>query len=380
MMRKFGVPASLIALALVATVASAQEIKVGLSGTFTGQNASNGIPYRNAAELFPTSIAGTPVKWILLDDETDPSKAAKNARKFVEEDKVDVILGSTSSGTAAAMEDIAIASGTVQIALAPINITSAKAAWIFCVPQPVPIMVSAIVADMKKKGFSKIAFIGYSDGWGDQNWTALSQAAKSEGIKIVDEERYNRTDTSVIAQVLKVIALEPDAVFVGASGTAAALPQTTLKDQGFGGVVYQTHGTVVQAFINVAGKAAEGAIMPTGPIVAATQLPDDNPTKKVSQDFIEKYEAKWGKGSVSPIAGYAWDAMLLIQAAVPQALAKAKPGTPEFRAAIRDALQAGKDVTGTNAVYHYTPDDHYGVDQRSRVLVVVKDGKFALIK
>jgi branched-chain amino acid transport system substrate-binding protein len=373
------------AFALAATLIMAQpvlsqEIKIGLSGTFTGPNATNGIPYRNAAEIFPSSIGGAAVKWILLDDATDPTTAVKNARKFVDEDKVDIVLGSTSTVTASAMMDVSVESKTAQIALSPVQIPEAKLPWIFNVPQPVPIMVSAIIDDMKKSGLKTVAFIGYADGWGDLNWNALNQVAAKEGIKVVAGERYNRTDTSVTAQALKIIASSPDTVFIGASGTAAALPHVTLKDQGFNGRVYHTHGTVAKAFIDAGGKAVEGAMMPTGPVVAAADLPDSNPIKKVSLDFIAKYEGKWGKGSANPIAGYAWDAMLLVEAAATEALKKAKPGTPEFRVALRDALQSGKDVAGTNAVYRFTPTDHYGVDERARVMVVVKDGAFRLAK
>ncbi|NNM75160.1 ABC transporter substrate-binding protein [Enterovirga aerilata] len=374
------VAAALVAATAFSAPALAQDIKVGLSGTFSGPNAANGIPYRNAAEVFPKTIAGTGVQWIVVDDATDPTTAVKNARRFVDEDKVDIILGSTSTVTASAMTDVAVEAKTAQIALSPIQIAPAKRPWVFNLPQPVPIMVSAIVEDLKKRKLKSIAFIGYADGWGDLNWNALTAEARKAGIEVTTGERYNRTDTSVTAQVLKVIASSPDAVLVGASGSAAALPQITLKDQGFTGPIYHTHGTVVKAFIDAAGKAGEGALMPTGPVVAAAELPDSNPIKPVSLDFISKYEAKWGKGSASPVAGYAWDAMLLVEAAAKEALKTAKPGTPEFRAALRDALQSGREVAGTNAVYRFTAEDHYGVDERARVLVVVKDGAFRLAK
>jgi branched-chain amino acid transport system substrate-binding protein len=291
-----------------------------------------------------------------------------------------MILGSTSTVTASAMTDVAVEAKTAQIALSPIQIASAKQPWVFNLPQPVPIMISAIVEDLKKKKLKSIAFIGYADGWGDLNWNALTPEAKKAGIEVTTGERYNRTDTSVTAQVLKVMATSPDAVLVGASGTASALPQITLKDQGFTGPIYHTHGAVVKAFIEAAGKAGEGALLPTGPMVAAAELPDSNPIKPVALDFIAKYEAKWGKGTASPVAGYAWDAMILVDAAAKEAVKTAKPGTPEFRAALRDALQSGREVAGTNAVYKYTAEDHYGVDERARVLVVVKDGAFRLTK
>lgn len=367
-----------VAAGMVVSPASAEDLKVGISGTFTGPNATNGIPYRNAAEIFPDTLGGLPVQWIVLDDATDPTTAVKNARKFVDEDDVDIILGSTSSVTTAAMIDVADEAETPLIALAPIRIPEDKSAWVFNLAQPVPIMVSAIVEDMKKKGLKTVAFLGFADGWGDLNWNALQEVAADEGIEVIAGERFNRTDTSVTAQALKVMAAGPDAVFVGGAGTAAALPHVTLRDQGFEGPIYHTHGTVTKKFIEAAGPSAQGALMPTGPMVAAEGLPDDNPIKAVSLDFISKYEGKWGEGSANPLAGYAWDAMLLVDAAAEKASQSAEPGTQEFRTALRDALQSGTEVAGTNAVYAFTPDDHYGVDERSRVLVVVDGDGFRL--
>lgn len=372
--------ASLLATVLAAVAAfgaSAQEIRIGLSGSFSGPAATNGIPYRNTSEVFPTTLAGVPVKWVLLDDASDPTTAARNARKFVD-DKIDAILGSTSTVSALAMNDVAVEGQTLQIALSPIAITEAKRPWVFNLPQPAIVMVSAVAEDLKKKNLGTVAFIGFTDGWGDLNWTALNEVAKTTGLRIVAGERFNRTDTSVTAQAYKIMAAKPDAVFVGGSGTSSALPQITLRDLGYTGPIYQTHGSVMKPFIDAAGPAGEGTLLPTGPVVAATELPDTNPIKPVALDFIQKYEAKWGKGSANPVAAYAWDAMLLLDAAAKQALLTAKPGTAEFRTALRDAMQSGREVVGTNAVYRYTPTDHYGVDERARVLVEVKGGAFRL--
>lgn len=355
-------------------------VKIGLTGTFTGPNASNGLPYRHAADIFPPTLGGHPVEWILLDDGGDATTAMKNARRFVDVDKVDAIVGSTSSPTAMTLFDIANGSKTTQLAMSPVAISPEKRAFVFNVPQPVSLMSAAIVDDMVKQGVKTTAFIGYADGWGDLNWNIFKEMAPKAGIKILAEERYNRTDPSVIAQVLKVIAEKPDAVFIGASTTPAVLPHATLRDQGYTGLVYQTHGTVAQAFLDAGGKAVEGARMPTGPMVAAAELPDSNPIKQVSQDFIKKYQAKWGPGPVSPFAGYAWDAMLILDAAAKKASESgAKPGTEAFRVALRDALESGHEVVGTNGVYRFTKDDHYGVDERARVMVTVKDGKFRLL-
>lgn len=372
--------ASIVAAGL-ATAATAQEIRIGLTGTFTGPNASVGIPYRNAAEIFPPTMGGVPVKWIVLDDGGDPTTALKNARRFVDEDKVDAIVGSTSTPSATALFDVANDSKTLQIAMAPVAIPAAKAAWLFNIPQPVPLMVSAIVEDMKRRGLKSAAYIGYADGWGDLNWNAFNKLATDAGIKVVATERYNRTDTSVTAQALKVFAASPDAVFVGAAGTPAVLPHVSIRDLGFKGPVYHTHGAVAGAVIQAGGKAIEGALMPTGPMVVTPDLPESNPIRKVSTDFISKYQAKWGPGAVAPFAGYAWDAQLLLDAAAARAVKTgAKPGTPQFREALRNAMISGNEVVGTNAVYKYSDADRYGVDERARVLVTVKDGAFRLFR
>ena len=306
---------------------------------------------------------------------------ASPARRFVDEDKVDAIVGSTSTPTATALFDVANDSKTLQIAMAPVAIPAAKSAWLFNIPQPVPLMVSAIVEDMKRRGVKSAAYIGYADGWGDLNWNAFNKLATDAGIKVVAAERYNRTDTSVTAQALKAFAASPDALFVGAAGTPAVLPHVSIRDLGFKGPVYHTHGAVAGAVIQAGGKAIEGALMPTGPMVVTADLPESNPIRKVSTDFIARYQAKWGPGAVAPFAGYAWDAQLLLDAAATRAIKSgAKPGTPQFREALRNAMISGAEVVGTNAVYKYSEADRYGVDERARVLVSVKDGAFRLFR
>jgi branched-chain amino acid transport system substrate-binding protein len=355
------------------------EIRIGITGTFTGPAASIGIPYKQAAELLPARIAGRSVKWILLDDAGDSSSAVRNARHFTDEEQVDAILGSTSPPGSIAMFDVAIESKTPQLSLAPVVIPPAKRTWVFSVPQAVPIMVSAIVDHMVARGIKKVGYIGFTDSWGDQNYNALAGLAAAKGITVVSDERYNRVDTSVTAQVLKILAAKPEAVFVGASGSPAVLPNLTLRDIGFDGPIYNSHGSVSRAVLQAGGAAMEGTIAPTGPLVVADELPDSYPTKKAAIDFISAYEAKWGRGTRNPFAGYAWDAMLLISAAVPAALDAGEPGTAEFRDALRRSLESGKEVAGTHAVYRYTPEDHEGVDERSRILVIVKDGAYHYI-
>ena len=379
MTRKLYALGAATAVALLAAPVDAREIRIGMTGTFTGPAAAIGLPYKQTSELFPAEIGGRPVKWIVLDDGGDPSAAVKNARRFVDEDKVDAILGSTSPPGSIAMFDVATESRTPQLSLAPVPIPDGKRTWLFNVPQAVPIMVSAIVDHMAGQKYKTVGYIGFTDSWGDQNYAALTRLAEAKGIKVVSNERYNRVDTSVTAQALKVFSQNPDAVFIGGSASPAVLPHLALRDLGYKGQIYHSHGSVSRPVLQAGGSALEGSIAPTGPVIVADQLAESAPTRKTALEFITAYEAKWGRGTRNPFAGYAWDGMLVVKAAIPDALKSGEPGTAEFRDAVRKAIESGKEVQGTHAVYRYTPEDHYGVDRRARVLVIVKDRAFKLL-
>lgn len=367
-------------LASLACAASAQEVTVGVTLGATGPGASLGIHYKNAFQLFPKTLGGHPVKYIILEDATDPANAAKNARKLIAEDKVDVIMGSVSVPSTTQVAQIATEAKTPMIALSPVALPPDKLEWTFVVPQPVPLMMSAVVEHMKTKGVKTVGYVGFSDSWGDLVLKALEQHANPAGIKVVTNERYARADTSVTGQVIKVLAANPDAVVVGGSGTGGALPHLGLVERGYKKQIYHNHGTVNREFIKVGAKAVEGAIAPTGPLIVPEELPADNPIKKVAGEFIQRYEQTFGAGSRNAFAGYSYDGYLLLNAAVPAAMAKAKPGTPEFRSALRDALESAKNVVGAHGVYNMTAKDHTGLDNRARVLVQVKDGAWRLMK
>jgi branched-chain amino acid transport system substrate-binding protein len=248
------------------------------------------------------------------------------------------------------------------------------------VPQPTELMMSAVSQQLKAHGVKTVGYIGFSDVWGDLVYKAVQAQAPQYGYKVVTDERYARADTSVTGQVLRLLSKHPDAVIVGGSGTGAALPHVALIERGYKKGIYHNHGTVNAEFIKVGGKAVEGAVAPTGPLVVPEELPDSYPTKKVSLDFTKRYEAAFGPGTRNAFAGYSYDGYLLLQAAVPVALKKGKPGTPEFRSALRDALENVKNVVGTHGVYNMNPKNHNGLDERARVLVDVKNGAWHLLK
>ena len=371
---------SLLALVFVGTATSAMaDITVGVTLSTTGPAASLGIPEKNTVALMPKEIGGQKVNYIVLDDATDPTAASKNARKLVSEDKVDVIIGGSITPSSTAVLEVAAESKTPQIALAPFAPAADKAAWVFIMPQDFGIMGGAIVDHMIANGVKSVGFIGYTDGYGELWLRVMNKIAAEKGLKMTAVERFNRTDTSVTGQILKIMSTNPDAVLVVGSGTPAAMPQATLVERGYKGRVYQTHGVANKDFLRVGGKNVEGAVLPVGPILVAEQLPDSNASKKVALDYIKRYEAAYGADSRNSFGAHAWDAGLLLQRAVPEALKKAKPGTAEFRSALRDAMENVKEMPANHGVFTFSSGDHKGLDKRAVVMVVVEKGTWKVI-
>ncbi|MGB3446300.1 MAG: ABC transporter substrate-binding protein [Xanthobacteraceae bacterium] len=384
-MKKFTLSmAAAAAMALPGLIAPAQaqsnEIVIGISVTTTGPAAALGIPERNALEFVPKEIGGVPLKVIVLDDGGDPTAATNNARRFVTESKADIIMGSSTTPPSIAMSTVANEAAVPHFGLAPFPITPERAKWSVSMPQPIPIMGKVLYEHMKKHNVKTIGYIGYSDSYGDLWFNDLKNQAVPMGIKIVDEERFARPDTSVTGQALKLIAANPDAILIGASGTAAALPQSTLRDRGYKGLIYQTHGAASMDFIRIAGKAAEGVLMASGPVMDPEGQPDSALTKKPGLELNKAYEAKHGANSRSQFAGHSFDAFKVLERVVPVALKSAKPGTPEFRDAIRKALLTERDIAASQGVYNFTEKDRFGLDDRSRIILTVKDGKYVQVK
>ena len=366
------------ALALPALPATAQtsEITIGISISTTGPAAALGIPERNALEFVPKEIGGVPLRLIVLDDGGDPTNATTNARRFVTESRADIIIGSSSTPPTIAVSNVANEAGIPHFALAPFPVTSERAKWSVVMPQPVPIMGKVLYEHMKAHNVKTVGYIGYSDSYGDLWFNDFKNQAVPMGMTLVDEERFARPDTSVAGQVLKLVAANPDAVLIGASGTAAGLPQTALRERGYKGLIYQTHGAASMDFIRIAGPAAEGVIMASGPVMNPEGQPDSALTKKPGLALNTAYEAKYGPNSRSQFAGHSYDAFEVLKRIIPAALKSAKPGTPEFREAIRLALLSEHEIAASQGVYNWTEKDRSGLDDRSRIILTVKDGKY----
>ena len=376
---------TIVATLLSALAATAlADLNVGVTLSATGPAASLGIPEKNTIDLLPKTIGGQKVNYIVLDDASDTTTAVKNARKLISENKVDVVIGSTTTPNSLARIDVAAETETPMISMAAsariVEPMDDKKKWVFKTPQNDAQMSTAIVESMTNNNVKTVAYIGFSDAYGEGWWNEFSKIAEARKITLVANERFNRTDTSVTGQVLKILAAKPDAVLIGGAGTPAALPQKSLKEKGYKGQIYQTHGVANADFLRVCGKDCEGTLLPAGPVLVADQLPADHPVKKSAMEYVNKYEAAQGKGTVSTFGAHAWDAGLLLATAAPVAMKKAQPGSKEFRAALRDALEGVKNLPGAHGVFNMSPTDHLGFDQRARVMVKVENGTWKLVK
>jgi branched-chain amino acid transport system substrate-binding protein len=369
----------------LALPARAADITVGLITSMTGPNASIGIPYAKgtaAGVAYKDEIDGVKIRVQQLDDSSDPTTGARDAHKLVEEDKVDVLMGAGSTPITLAVAAYAREQKVPLISLVPVgNLAGDASSWLVSIPQPAPLMVAAVVDRMKRTGVKSVGYIGFNDAWGDLVYDALQKSVAGSNVKVVTNERYARADTSVTAQALRNVAAAPDVVMDGGSGTPGALPFIALAERGYKGQLYGTHALINPDFVRVGGSAVEGVICPTGPVVVASQLPETNPIRNVALEYEAAYQKANNEPARGAFAPYAFDGWLVLVNAAKHALAAGtKPGTPEFRQALRDAMVTTKDLVGTHAVYNFTPSSVSGVDDRSHVLVQLVNGNWKLIE
>lgn len=369
---------TLLALAVTAFTSTyaLADIKIGVSLSLTGPGSGLGIPMQKQLQLFPKTIAGEKITLIVLDDATDPGKGSANARRFVKEDKVDIIYGSSITAVAAAITEIAAEAGTAQVAGSPVGSPPGKDKWLFRLAQSNAVMGHALVEHMKKQGVKTVGFLGYTDAYGQQWLEAVGPELEKAGIKLVGIERFARTDTSITPQAIKLTSANPNAILVVASGSGAAMPQLGLVERGYKGKFYQTHAAATPDLSRLGGKAVEGTFVVSGPALLGDQLPDGHPSKKLALDFVQKFETEYGVNSRNQFAGHAYDFQVAMEKAIPLALKKAKPGTAEFRSALRDSLETMGRTVFSHGVMNWTPSDHWGYTLETGVMTKVVDGKF----
>ena len=368
------------ALGILSIGAASAQIKVGVTVSATGPAASLGIPERNAITLAPKTMAGKSVEYIVLDDASDPTTARRNIERLTSEAHVDIVIGSSTSPASLAMVEVAGRSKTPMISLGAsrsiIHPMDENRLWAFKTPYNDATSAAAVVKNMKTLGIKSVGTIAFNDAYGEGWIKEFSPVADKNGIKIVANELYARNDTTVVAQALKIMAANPDAVLIVASGTPGVLPQATLVERGYKGKIYQTTGVVNNDFIRVGGKSVEGTLVAGDPVSVATQLSDGHPAKEPGVKMVSLYEGTFGKGSSSAFVGYAWDAILLLEAAVPKALQAGEPGTEKFRTGLRDALEKSTDVPTTAGPVTMSSEDHNGYDANAPLMMTIKDGAF----
>ena len=361
---KFHLPtrrlSSAVALALTAWVVlpAQAQMKVGVITSATGPTAAVGIPQKNSAALLPKKIGNIDIEYTVLDDASDSSQTVALVKKLLVEQKVDAIIGPSGSPNAmAALQFIAEAKTPL---LAPVGTTAvvlpmdAQKRWVFKTTQNDGLICEALVAHMVKKGVKTAGFIGFADAYGESWFRVFGPMIEKAGIKLIANERFQRTDQSVLAQVTKIVAANPDAVLIGAAGGPTVLPHITLVERGYKGQIYQTHGAATPDFVRLGGKNVEGAVMAAGLMLVLDEVAHTNPSKKVATAYITAYEKIYGTKPAT-FGANVYDAGLLLQHAVPEAAKKARPGTEEFRVALRDALESTRELVGTQGVYNMSP-------------------------
>lgn len=373
--------ASLVcAAALLAAATARADITVGVSLPLTGPSSALGIPIKNSIALWPKTIAGEKLNVILLDDATDPTTGVKNARRFVTEDKVDVILGSAATPIAIAMSDVAAEGQTLQLALSPIELPEGKGGWSFRMAQSTQVMAVPIVDYWKKTGVKTFGYLGYADAYGESWLKTITALADKAGIKPVAVERFARADTSVTGQALKLVAANPDAILIGASGSGAAMPHKGLVERGYAKQkIFQTHGAATMDLIRVGGKDVEGSFVASGPAVVAKLLPDSNPSKALGVRYEAEYEKANGKGTANQFGAHGFDAYIVLARIVPEALKKGRPGTAEFRTGLKQALETVGRIPVSQGVLNYSATDHFGFTPDTGVLLTVAGGEWKLV-
>lgn len=359
----------------------AGEIRIGFITPLSGPIASQGVPFARgiaAGEHHVGEVNGHTITLIQLDDASDPSVSARNARKLIDEDNVDVLIGTGGVPGAMALASISREAEVPLVSFTPLFLPPERADWAVTTAQPADLMIEAVVNDMAEAGIESVGYIGFSDSWGDLAYNELLAAAETAGIDVVANERYARADTSVTGQALKLMVANPDAVLGGTAGTPGALPYIALSERGYDGAIYGTHGIINPDFVRVAGDTANNLLAPTGPVIVSEQLPDDHPSKDITAAFNDAYTAVHDQAPTDAFSAYAFDAWTVIVDAAARVSPDIEPGTPEYRAALRDAIFETNELPVTHGVLSFQIGSPYGADDRSVVMVRLEDGNWAL--
>ena len=372
----------MLVAAIAASAAAVAQVRIGLMVSATGPTTAIGIPQKNTGDILPRKAGAATVEYFQYDDGGDTTRAVQNVKKLLQEHNVDAIIGPSTTPNALAILDF-LAEGKVPLMAtvgtsAVVEPLDAKKRWVFKTTQNDDLIAAALIKHMVKAGVKTWGFIGFKDPYGENWYRVFTPMAEKAGLKLVATEYYLRTDPSVTGQVLKLLQAKPDVVLVAGVGGPGVLPQMTLREQGYKGVVYQTHGVATDDFIRLGKDKVEGTILAAGPMLVIDEIADANPVKKVAKAYIAAYEKQFGQKPAT-FGANTWDSGIILERAIPVALKKGKPGTEAFRVALRDAIEQEREIVGCQGVFNMSATNHNGMDERARVLVTVRDGRFRLV-
>lgn len=387
-MKKFGVfLMACLLLVGISSVNAAEPIKIGAFYSLSGPAAAIGTPTKLVTQMVVEKINkegginGRPIELVLGDTESEPTKAVMVAKKFINVDKVAAIIGPDRTDLGMAVKKLIEEAGIptfMTVGGDPVIMGGGPLGtfkWVFKSPQRSSTAVEKLYKYLQKANLKKIALITASDGFGKDGKGWLSKLAPKYDLTIVADESFNPKDTDMTAQLTKIAASNPDAIVCWTIGPAGAIVAKNVKQLNIKPPLFQCHGLPDPKYVELAGAAAEGNMMPSTKLMAWEQLPDSDPQKKVIKDFVHLYNDVYKYNKEFPInahSGYAWDAIYIV------ADAMKKAGTDPAK--LRDAIEGTKGYVGISGVYNLTPEDHNGLDTNSMILVQVKDGKWKLVE
>lgn len=373
-----------VATSLAVSATAWADVRIAAILSLTGPAASLGVPEKNALELMPKTVAGQTVRVDYFDDTSVPGRAAELARAAAA-GRYDAIIGPTTSAAGMAIVPVA---GSAKLPVVSLAASAAQIApmdearkWVFKMPQSDGMMADKILADMKSAGITKVAMIRSKDAYGEAWEGTIRKLTKDAGIDVVAAPVFLASSTRINDQVKAAIAAGPDAILIAAAGLPSLLPQVALKRFGYKGVIYQTHGVANADFLRYGGRLVNGTRLPVGPVLVYSGLAADHPARQEAEKYTQSYEKAYGTGSASTFGAHAWDGMLLLSAAIAKVPKGVASGTPEYREALRGALEAVKSLPGAHGTYSMSDKDHNGMDPAtSAVMVEVVEGKWKAVK
>ena len=359
---------------------AAEPIKIGSVLSVTGPAAFLGDPELKTLQLYVDDInkkggvIGRPLQLVHYDDGSDANKANSFAKRLIEDDKVDILVGGTTTGSTMSMVPLAEKSGTPFVSLAgAVVIIEPVKKFVFKTPHTDRMAAEKVFEDMKKRGITKVALLSETSGFGASGKKETEAVAGKYGITLVANETYGPKDTDMSPQLTKIKGTPGvQAVFVFGLGQGPAIVTKNYKQLGITLPLYQSHGVASDEYLKLAGPAAEGVRLPSPAQLIPEKLPASDPQKPVVTAYENAYKAAY-KQDVSTFGGYAYDGLMLAVDAI-------KRANSTDKAKVRDALESTKGFVGTSGTFNMSPTDHMGLDLSAFRMLEVKGGDWVIVQ